>query len=67
MKLNELKTIDLTAKEWFDKVNGNSYFSRSDWPKGRLVLLYPKPVSYTHLDVYKRQAYRRFKPPVRSR
>lgn len=22
-----IKTIDLTAKEWFDKVNGNSYFS----------------------------------------
>lgn len=34
MKLNELKTIDLTAKEWFDKVNGNSYFS------ARLVLNY---------------------------
>lgn len=22
-----MKTIDITAKEWFDKVNGNSYFS----------------------------------------
>lgn len=22
-----LKTIDIQAKEWFDKVNGNSYFS----------------------------------------
>ncbi len=22
-----IKTIDLNAKEWFDKVNGNSYFS----------------------------------------
>ena len=22
-----IKTIDLQAKEWFDKVNGNSYFS----------------------------------------
>ena len=22
-----IKTIDVTAKEWFDKVNGNSYFS----------------------------------------
>lgn len=27
MKLNEVKTIDLNAKEWFDKINGNSYFS----------------------------------------
>ena len=27
MKLKELKTIDINAKEWFDQVNGNSYFS----------------------------------------
>jgi hypothetical protein len=24
---NEVKTIDIQAKEWFDKVNGNSYFA----------------------------------------
>ncbi len=24
---NKIKTIDIQAKEWFDKVNGNSYFS----------------------------------------
>lgn len=29
-----IKTIDVTAKEWFDKVNGNSYFS------ARVVLNY---------------------------
>ena len=23
----ETKTIDVNAKEWFDKINGNSYFS----------------------------------------
>ena len=23
----EIKTIDVNAKEWFDKINGNSYFS----------------------------------------
>jgi len=27
MKLSQLKTIDINAKEWFDKINGNSYFS----------------------------------------
>jgi len=27
MKLSELKTIDVQAKEWFDAQNGNSYFS----------------------------------------
>ena len=25
----KIKTIDINAKEWFDKVNGNSYFSGS--------------------------------------
>ena len=27
MKLSQLKTIDIEAKEWRDKINGNSYFS----------------------------------------
>lgn len=27
MRLKDLKTIDINAKEWFDSVNGNSYFS----------------------------------------
>ena len=25
----KIKTIDINAKEWFDKINGNSYFSGS--------------------------------------
>lgn len=27
MKTIEIKTIDIKAKTWFDKVNGNSYFA----------------------------------------
>ena len=27
MKLSELKTIDINAKQWRDTINGNSYFS----------------------------------------
>jgi len=27
MKTRNIKTIDVRANEWFDKVNGNSYFS----------------------------------------
>ena len=27
MKTRQIKTIDVYAKEWFDKTNGNSYFS----------------------------------------
>ena len=27
LNLSEIKTLDFSAKEWFDKANGNSYFS----------------------------------------
>ena len=27
MKISSIKTIDIQAKEWFDKANGNSYFA----------------------------------------
>jgi hypothetical protein len=27
MNARKIKTVDITAKEWFDKINGNSYFS----------------------------------------
>lgn len=27
MKLQDIKTIDIQGKKWFDRVNGNSYFS----------------------------------------
>lgn len=27
MKKSDVKTIDINAKEWFDRVNGNSYFA----------------------------------------
>lgn len=27
MKLQDIKTVDIQTKEWFDKVNGNSYFA----------------------------------------
>lgn len=27
MRKAKIKTLDITAKEWFDRVNGNSYFA----------------------------------------
>lgn len=27
MRAKKIKTVDITAKEWLDKVNGNRYFS----------------------------------------
>jgi hypothetical protein len=32
-----MKTLDINAKEWFDKVNGNSYFS------AQIVIDYDQP------------------------
>ena len=32
----KVKTIDIQAKEWFDKVNGNSYFSAVAWVNFRM-------------------------------
>ena len=29
MKKSDVKTIDITTKTWFDKINGNTYFAQS--------------------------------------
>ena len=58
--MKKIKTIDVTVKEWFDKVNGNSYFS------ARIVLNYGMPdektialpFQYGYGDHYKSQAIR---------
>lgn len=34
LKTMKIKTIDINAKEWFDKINGNSYFA------GTIILNY---------------------------
>lgn len=56
MKSNkEIKTIDIRAKEWFDRVNGNSYFA------GEVVVNYSiegeerfkMPFQYGHGDSYR--------------
>lgn len=54
-----MKTLDITAKEWFDKVNGNSYFS------ARVVIDYALPTeetlyipfTYGYGDSYKDTAF----------
>lgn len=37
----QVQTLDINAKEWFDKVNGNSYFS------AEIVLNYGQPNAQT--------------------
>jgi len=41
-KMTTIKTIDINALEWFDKVNGNSYFA------GTVTLNYGLPDEKTH-------------------
>lgn len=40
--INDIKTIDVNALSWFDKVNGNSYFS------ARVTLNYGTPSEVSH-------------------
>lgn len=56
----DIKTIDVTAKEWFDKVNGNSYFSAHivlnyGMPDEKTIAL---PFQYGYGDQYRSEAFR---------
>ena len=50
----KIKTIDLIAKEWFDKINGNSYFSVKITLNYGLksVATFNLPMQYGYSDQY---------------
>lgn len=60
MKATQIKTIDVHCKEWFDKVNGNSYFS------GEVVVNAGKktetiikiPFQYGYGEQYRHEAFK---------
>jgi len=60
MRANDIKTIDVNCKEWFDKVNGNSYFS------GTIVINYGRkdekeiniPFQYGYGDSFRYEAFK---------
>jgi hypothetical protein len=59
----QTKTIDVNAKEWFDKVNGNSYFSAEivinyGQPDAQTIVL---PFQYGYGDAYIYAALRELK------
>ena len=59
----QTKTIDVNAKEWFDKVNGNSYFSAEvvinyGQPEAQTIIL---PFQYGYGDAYIYTALRELK------
>ena len=58
METSQIKTIDVQAKEWFDKVNGNSYFSMNitvNFGLKSKKMIYV-PMQYGYGDHYKYMA-----------
>jgi len=58
MRKTKIKTIDITALEWFDKANGNSYFAGSVTINfgTKAVRQYTMPFQYGYGDSYVDQA-----------
>jgi len=55
-----INTIDITAKQWFDKVNGNSYFSAQitlNYGTDSEVII-PVPFQYGYGDSYQYEAFK---------
>jgi hypothetical protein len=58
--MRNIKTIDIEALEWFDKVNGNSYFSANvtinfGGKKEKRISL---PFQYGYGDFYEHEAFK---------
>ena len=68
MKANNIKTIDVHCKEWFDKVNGNSYFA------GEVIVNAGKktetivkiPFQYGYGDHYRYEAFEAVKKNLKT-
>jgi len=68
MRANDIKTIDVNCKEWFDKVNGNSYFS------GEVIVNAGKkneatiklPFQYGYGDFYRYSAFEAVKKNLKT-
>ena len=56
----KIKTIDVNAKEWFDKINGNSYFSMTvtiNYQMKNAVSFFV-PMQYGYGDQYRYEAFK---------
>ena len=64
-----IKTIDVTAKEWFDKVNGNSYFSAVATINQGLTseLVIELPFQYGYGDHYQDMAFQAIQKRVNKK
>ena len=63
MKTIKIKTIDIQAREWFDKTYGNSYFSMDITINYGLknCVSYYVPMQYGYGDHYKDMAFKYLK------
>ena len=63
MEIKDLKTIDIMSYEWFDKVNGNSYFSAILHLNYGLkdVMVIKLPFQYGYDNHYEEQAFKEIK------
>lgn len=52
---NELRSVFVECREWFDKVNGNSYFSARIWINGGQVAILPFQYGYGDQFIYEAQ------------
>ncbi len=51
----EIRSIFIECREWFDKVNGNSYFSARIWINGGQVAILPFSYGYGDFYIYEAQ------------
>lgn len=65
MKTKDIKTIEVVAKEWFDKTYGNSYFSANIYVNDKLVKTLP--FQYGYGDHYEYVAFKWIKKHILSK
>ena len=51
----EMRSLFVEGREWFDKVNGNSYFSARIWINGGQVAILPFQYGYGDQFIYEAQ------------
>jgi hypothetical protein len=51
----EIRSLFIECREWFDKVNGNSYFSARIWINGGQVAILPFQYGYGDQFIYEAQ------------
>jgi len=54
-EMKEIRSMFIECREWFDKINGNSYFSARIWINGGQVAILPFQYGYGDQFIYEAQ------------